>query len=113
MFGIYDSNKRLLGVCGLTSIDLINRRAEFSLYIEPRQHGNSYGKKALKTLCKFGFEDLGLNSIWGESFEGNHAASIFESLGFKHEGLRRAFYFKKGKFIGANLYSLLKSEFAF
>jgi ribosomal-protein-alanine N-acetyltransferase len=111
MFTINAEKVGLSGVCGLTSIDMLNRRAEFSLYVGPNKQGNGTGEKALRTLCRFGFEELGLECIWGESFEGNPATSIFEHVGFKHEGTRRNFYFKKGKFINANLYSILREEF--
>lgn len=96
----------LVGVCGLTSIDYIHNRAEFSLYIDPERHGEGLGKKALKTLLKHGFDNYGLNRIWGESFHGNPAIKMFQDLGFEKEGTRRDFYFKGGKFIDAHLYSI-------
>jgi len=100
----------IVGVCGLTSIDQQNRRAEFSLYIAPDRMARGISTLALKTLCKFGFLELGLNIIWGESFDGNHAIKVFEKIGFKFEGTRRDFYFKNGKFLDAHLYSLKASE---
>lgn len=99
------------GVCGLTSIDQINQRAEFSLYLEPRSQGKGFGKNALITLLTHGFLDLNLNVIWGETFDGNPAAKMFENIGFVREGTRRQFYYKKGKFIDAHLYSITKQEF--
>jgi ribosomal-protein-alanine N-acetyltransferase len=99
-----------VGVCGLTSIDYVNRRAEFSLYTAPDLHNNGYGRNGLKTLFDYGFKTLGLNVIWGETFEGNPAARLFLKLGMKLEGVRRDFYFKEGQFIDAYLYSVLASE---
>jgi RimJ/RimL family protein N-acetyltransferase len=100
-----------LGVCGLTSIDLYNRHAEFSLYIAPQLQGDGLGTRALKTLLAYGFKTLGLNSIWGETFQGNHALKMFEQMGFKIEGSRRDFYFRDGKYIDAVLVSMQASEF--
>ena len=100
-----------VGVCGLTSIDYFNRRAEFSLYIEPLSQGNGFGKSALKLLLEHAFNNLGLNCIWGESFEGNPAIKIFESIGFKKEGIRREFYFRNGRFINCNLFSITSNEY--
>jgi len=100
-----------VGVCGLTSISGLHRRAEFSLYIAPAFQRKGYAKKALKMLLKFGFDELGLNVIWGESFEGNPATKMFESLGMIHEGTRHQFYYKEGQFIDANLYSITSKEF--
>lgn len=101
-----------VGVCGLTSIDLLNRRAEFSLYIDPECHGHGLGRAALATLMCHGFSCLGLEVIWGETFDGNPAAKMFERLGMKKEGTRRAFYYRHGASISAHLYSLLSSEWA-
>lgn len=105
------ADDQVVGVCGLTSIDMINRRAEFSLYIAKDYHGHGYGKKALLTLCQHGFWALGLNSIFGETFEGNLAARTFEDIGFQKEGTRRQFYYRSGQFIDAHLYSILRWEF--
>lgn len=110
MFSIIADDGAFVGVCGLTDIDVINSRAEFSLYVGPEHQGKGHGKAALKTLIDHGFFDLNLNCIWGETFEGNPAAKMFESLGFKAEGIRRAFYFREGKYIDATLYSLLRGE---
>ena len=110
MFEIQIEDGTPVGVCGLTSIDLVCRRAEFSVYVAPIQQGNGYGQMALKTLINHGFLTLGLNCIWGETFEGNPAAQIFEQLDFTHEGTRREFYYKDGKFLNAHLYSILREE---
>lgn len=103
---------RVVGVCGLTSIDTLNRRAEFSLYIAPEYQRKGLAKAALKTLLRHGFENLNLHLIWGETFDGNPAAKMFEHLGFRHEGTRREFYFKAGRYIDAHLYSVKREEVA-
>jgi len=111
MYLVYaDKLSTPVGVCGFTSIDYVNRRAEFSLYIDPQKRGNAYGREALRTLVTHGFRNLGLNGIWGESFSGNPAIKMFKDIGFSEEGIRRAFYFRDGKFIDAHLISVLESE---
>jgi RimJ/RimL family protein N-acetyltransferase len=99
-----------VGVCGLTSMDLIARRAEFSLYIGPNHHRKGLGELGLRTLLAHGFNNYGLNGIWGETFEGNPAAALFEKVGMKKEGTRRQFYFKGGRYLDAHLYSILWPE---
>lgn len=110
MYGIYDSQK-IVGVCGLTDIDRINQRAEFSLYIAPEYQRMGLARSALKTLLAHGFMNQNLNTIWGETFDGNHAFLMFTSIGMKYEGSRRNFYYKEGKFINANLVSMTKEEY--
>lgn len=113
MYGVtmkVNGSAELIGVAGLTSLDWANRRAEFSLYIAPDQQKNGYGRQALSMLLTHGFENLGLNQIWGETFEGNPALKMFIGLGFNVDGKRRDFYWKDGKFVGAHMVSMLASE---
>ena len=98
------------GVAGLTSIDWLNRRAEFSLYVAPGMHRKGLGEKALLTLLSYGFRDLGLHVIWGETFESNPAIKLFKKIGFTQEGTRRGFYWKHGRHIDAHLISMTEDE---
>lgn len=111
MYAIQAGSDPIVGVCGLTSIDLINRRAEFSMYIGPEHQGNGYGEAALRALIHKGFYSYGLNSIWGETFDGNHAIKMFKRVGMKLEGTRRESYYRDGRFIDAHLVSILRSEY--
>lgn len=111
MFSVLDRKSlEILGVAGLTDINLIHRRAEFSLYIIPSQRRRGKASEALKTLFDFGFKDLNLNIIWGETFDGNPAFSLFKTLGMNHEGTRRDYYYKNGNYIDAHLVSIKRSE---
>lgn len=101
----------LYGVAGLTSIDWVNRRAEFSLYINPDCQSKGFGEAALRHLLKHGFEVLNLNLIWGESFDGNPAMRLFSRVGMRPMGVRRQFYFRDGKYLDAYLWDITKAEF--
>ncbi len=109
MFAV-KANSQTIGCAGLTSIDETNSRAEFSLYIGPSFRRRGYAKAALKTLVNYGFTFLNLNSIWGETFEGNPALGMFLDIGMKEEGMRRSFYYRNGKYIDAHLVSILADE---
>jgi len=111
MYAISTETADPAGVCGLTSIDYINSRAEFSLYIGPQYQQNGCGGRALHLLLSKAFCDLNLNCVWGESFEGNPAERVFSRLGFHLDGTRREFYFREGKYINANLWSITRDEF--
>lgn len=104
-------NVPVLGVAGLTSIDYINSRAEFSLYVGTEHQGAGYGREALIKLFRKGFEDYNLNLIWGESFDGNPAIKMFEDIGMAKEGTRKDFYFRVGSYINAHLYSITRKDF--
>lgn len=105
-----DGKSNAVGVCGFTSIDWPNRRAEFSLYVDARLQGQGFGRGALHCLLTQGFDNLGFHVIWGETFEGNPAEHLFAKMGFVKEGTRRDFYFKEGKFMDAHLYSIKETE---
>lgn len=104
-------NHALVGVCGFTSIDRVNQNAEFSLYLFPKQLGKGYSKPVLQTLFSHGFCDQNFHRIWGETFEGNHAKSIFDKIGMIYEGENKDAYFKNGKFISSNRYRMLREDF--
>jgi RimJ/RimL family protein N-acetyltransferase len=109
MFGISNGVKSV-GVCGFTSIDRLNRSAEFSLYISMNHKGEGYGINALRTLCAHGFRDWGFHRIWGEVFDGNPALKTFLDAGFHQEGVLRQAYFREGKFIDAHRIAVLAEE---
>jgi len=111
MYGIINGHDVLVGVCGLTDIDRINQRAEFSLYIGPEHQKKGFGKAALKTLLCHGFLAQNMNLIWGETFDKNPALEMFFEIGMLLDGVRREFYFNDGCFIDANLVSITKEEF--
>lgn len=106
----FEGREELVGVAGLTSIDYRHRRAEFSLYLRPDSHRKGLGKEALKILLAHGFDNLGLNVIWGETFAQNPAGAMFQAQGMKLEGVRRAFYWVDGAFTDAHLYSITRGE---
>ena len=110
MYEILKNEDIPVGVCGLTDIDHVNQRAEFSVYTFPKRRGNGFGGLALKTLLTHGFKNLNLNRIWGETFDGNPASEVFCKLGFQLEGTRKDFYFRDGKFIDAHLYSMGRDQ---
>lgn len=110
MYSIYGGGS-FVGVCGFTSIQPIARHAEFSLYIAPKFQRKGCAKGTLKTLFTHGFKSLGLSQIWGETLEGNPALKIFEAMGMKIDGVKRAFYFKQGRFQDATLVSMTRAEF--
>lgn len=110
MYAVHNEAFELIGVCGLTSIDYINSRAEFSLYIGPEFQGKGYGEAALSELLALAFNVLNLNSVWGESFDENPAMEMFERVGFKKDGVRPQFYFREGKYVDAHLFSITRGD---
>lgn len=105
-----DEHDEIVGVCGLSDIDFRVRRAEFSIYVFPERQSDGFGTKALKALLEKGFNSYNLNVIWGETFDGNPATRLWEKVGMQKEGTRRQFYYQKGEYIDAHLYSITRDE---
>lgn len=121
MYGIFDPELRkqltiggeegdIVGVCGLTDLDYINSRAEFSLYIGTEHQSKGYGKGALSLLLDKAFKDLNLNQVWGESFAHNPAHALFEKLGFEMTGMRPKHYYREGHYVDALLFSIMRDQ---
>jgi UDP-4-amino-4,6-dideoxy-N-acetyl-beta-L-altrosamine N-acetyltransferase len=101
----------LIGHCGLYYIDWVSRHAEFGIYVGDQNYRNGgYGSDSLRTLIKYGFQDLNLNKIWCEVYANNNALGVYERLGFVLEGVQRQHYFNEGKYWDSRILSLLKTE---
>ena len=102
----------VIGSCGLTYINWIHRTGEFSITIGDEDYrSGGYGSDALRTLVKYGFEDLNLNRIWCEVYSNNAAIDIYRHIGFKDEGVLRQSYYNEGKYWNSHILSILKEEY--
>lgn len=113
VFGIeYIENKCLVGITVLKDINLINRSAEFAIYIGDKDYrGKGFSKEATMLTLRFGFYKLGLHRIFLKVLEENdHAISLYKSIGFVNEGLLRSSVYKNGKFLNESVFSLLSTE---
>jgi RimJ/RimL family protein N-acetyltransferase len=114
VFGIeYVKNQTLIGITVLKDINLINRTAEFAIYIgniEYRGKGLSLDA-SLETL-RFGFFNLGLNRISLKVLEENKTAiKLYQKIGFMNEGILRNNVFKNNSYRNELIMSMLKEEF--
>ena len=114
VFGIeLIENKQLIGITVLKEINLINRSAEFAIYIgDKNQRGKGFSKEATNQTLVFGFYKLGLNRIYLKVLEENKTAiKLYEAIGFIKEGTLRKSVFKNDSFMNEMLMSILKDDF--
>lgn len=110
------SNNSLVGCCGLTSIDLINRNAEFSCYIFVDEQRKGFAKAALEKLFNYGFDQLNLHLIWGETVGANPSLKLFTNglcyggLCMTIDGVIPEYYYQDGKYVDATRVSIRKKE---
>jgi len=115
VFGVEEVETQLLiGITMLKNINLVNRNAEFAIYIgDVSKRGKGYSKQATLQTIKFAFYSLGLNRIFLKVLERNTiAVELYKKVGFIKEGLVRQSIFKNNQFENELLMSILKEEFA-
>jgi len=114
IFGIeYIENNILIGITMLKDINMINRSAEFAIYIGNKEYrGKGLSKEASIVTLKFGFKKLGLKRISLKVIEKNETAiNLYKTIGFSQEGLLRNSVYKNGKFLNEIAFSILSFEF--
>lgn len=114
MFAIVEINSnQLLGVCGLCYLDLINRSADFSIYLghDEIYIDDIYAIDAAKLLRDYGFNILNLHRLWAEIYSLDEKKKIFfNNLNFRLDGELRETYWYDGSWHNSLFYSLLSSE---
>ena len=114
VFGIeLIESKKLIGITVLRNINLINRVAEFAMYVgDKNERGKGYGKEAVLQTIEFGFFKLGLNRIFIKVLEDNITTKkLHESIGFSVEGILRMSVYKNNSYRNEFILGILKDEF--
>lgn len=91
-----------IGLSSIVNIDWRNRHAWHGLVIGDGSHrGKGYGVDAVMATMRFAFEELNLERLDGGMIEYNsQSIGLYCSskLGWKQEGRKRNFFFRKGRF---------------
>ncbi len=81
-------------------------KAEIGYWLAEKHWGKGIMTGAVRIICRFGFEKLGLRRIYAAVFPGNRAsARVLEKAGFVFEGRLRNLYEKGGKMIDGLMYA--------
>jgi [ribosomal protein S5]-alanine N-acetyltransferase len=103
---------QLVGGCGLSEVNLRQRRAHVGYWIAPPLWGKGYASEAASLLIAAGFRELGLHRIHTGALPENHASiRVLRRLGFRTEGRAREEYLIDNRFRDSVLFGLLRSEF--
>ena len=114
-FGIVlKEGDELIGAIGFSHVDLVHRNAMLKMFIGDEQNrGHGYGKEAIKLLLDYGFNNLNLNNIMLKVYSCNtRAIKVYESLGFKKNGVRHRSHYFKGEFYDEIYMEILKDEYS-
>ena len=102
----------VIGFCGYINIDYKSSKAEHYIFIGNTDYwSKGYGSEAYKLLTNYGFQQLGLNRIYGYQLEGNtKAEKCTLKLGWNVEGLLRDDIFSHGEIKSRKVISMLRDE---
>lgn len=109
--GVEDAFIGVVGLCHWVPRD---RLAEVSFYIgPPEMRGRGYASKALRLLHAWGFNELGLERIYAETYAFNEPSlRLLERLGYQREGILREHVWRQGARADAVMLGLLRSEWS-
>ncbi|MRR12606.1 N-acetyltransferase [bacterium] len=113
-FGIHGADDNaFVGICGLDQVSMQHRTAEVGICIGSVAHQNrGYGRDAIVTLLRFGFDTLGLHSISIKANADNaRAVHLYTSIGFVDVGREREAVFMRGRFHDHICLDILEGEF--
>lgn len=108
----FEEDGEIVAFGGLTGINRETNKAELYVFVKPDSQKGGIGTNATKLLCKYGFNELGLEKIYLETNEDNVVAQrVYSKCGFVLEGkLRNEYKNSEGKLMCRLYYGLLKGE---
>ena len=108
----FAAEEKFIGVVSLKHISFLDRHAEFAAVIgSPGQMGKGYGRAASVRMIRYGFEALNLRKVYMSAFADNERTiHLYESIGFKKEGVSREHIFRDGVYEDLVWLSLFREE---
>ena len=100
----------LIGGCGFDGVQLgKSHQAEIGYWLAKPYWGRGIMTTVVRKACEFAFAEFRLVKIVAHVFADNVAsAKVLEKCGFVQEGYLRKHHLKKGKFLDAKLFALVK-----
>lgn len=106
----HDSEK-LVGMALLYGLKDKNKVLEFRR-LAVAEKGAGYGREIIRIIKAFCFETLKFHRLWLDVFDDNlRAIGLYESEGFKMEGLLRENTLSDSNYRSLRIYSILENEF--
>lgn len=112
-FIVVDGSNNNIGMANLLNINFKDGNAELGLLLDPKYQGKGFGKEVVKTLMKYGFEELRLNRLETSIISTNKPSlSLFlNKCNWKQEGILRNWYFRQNEFIDKIMLGILSHEY--
>lgn len=102
----------IIGFAGYLDIKFRPHKAEQYIFIGDKSYwSKGYGTETYKILTNYGFQQLGLDRIYGYQLEGNEKALKAKmKIGWKIEGLLRNDVYSHGEVKSRRVISMLRDE---
>lgn len=102
----------LIGSIGIV-LEMAHNRGDLGYWVGMPYWGCGYCTEAGHAVLKYGFDVMELNRIAAPHFSSNPASGrVLQKLGMQFEGTRRQHYYRFGKYEDADVYGLLREEYA-
>jgi len=104
----------LIGLSTIISIDWRNNRAWHGIMLGPANiRGKGYGIDAVMATMRYAFDELHMERLDGSMIEYNEISIKFycEKLGWKKEGVRRNYYFRKGRYWDQIIVGITRADY--
>ena len=89
----YDEAGEIVAFGGITSINKEVGKGETYIFTNPDALHRGIGTRAMRLLCKYGFETVGLNKLYAYTNEDNAASiGLHKKVGYEIEGHLRQEY---------------------
>lgn len=110
-FAIETLAGEFIGGCGLHEISSRNRSAILGIWLARAYWEKGFGTDAVRTLCRFAFQDMNLHRVGLGVLETNpRGVGAYEKVGFKEEGRLRRSMFVGGQYVDMIWMGLLAED---
>jgi RimJ/RimL family protein N-acetyltransferase len=99
-----------LGEVLLHSFDWQHQRAALGVWVVGSERGRGLGVCALRLICTYGFDEIGLARIEATFPDNGGMLRIAERAGFTNEGVLRSYTRERGRRCDVTMLSLLPGE---
>ncbi len=105
----------LIGLSSIISIDWRNNHAFHGVMLaEVETRGKGYGVDAVMATMRYAFEEMNLERIDGSIIEYNEISYKFycgKKLGWKEEGRKKNYYFRRGRYWDQIIVGITREEY--